>query len=427
MLRKIIITLLACAIPLITLGLCIIHYLVPDDQGAHAYKSYLSILVSLSLLTSIYGLFVLLLVIYFYHKNKELRLLITNSAKRAEGLDRQGRDLQARIDLLAASREVGLILNEDVEFRTILQKVLEITANLVGPREAEEVTIFLKDELSDELFPRAQRKENKTWFDDDLQNKALDWRNVKESLQHQRLFFFTDGEYLDFSLPLIADRESVGVMKIKTILEGTQSEKTGKIKILQDHLQEFIKIVSLAIKTPNLYTRTITDGLTNLFTKQHFLTQLRTFFEVARRYETELSLIMLDIDHFKSINDQYGHLTGDKVLKEIASIIVKNLRASSSVYRYGGEEIVIILPHTLLAGAHATAERLRKKIEARKFSTDEDEKIRVTVSLGVTAYEKGITDMRDLMRRADQALYRAKQNGRNRCEVWSDNASPAND
>lgn len=415
MTKKIIIILLVCAIPLVTTGLCVVYYLSSRGQGV---KNIPSLLPASALLTSVYALVLFLMVTYYYYKNKELRFKVDTSAGRMEGLVRQNRDLQGRIELLAAAREVGLILNEDVEFKTILQKVLEITANLTGVQEAEEVTIFLKGELSDELLPRAQRKGNKTYFDDELKNRPLDWRNVKESFQYERLFILTESEELDFTMPLIADREPVGVMKIKTILEGTQQEKMEKTKELQLNLQEFVKIVSLAIKTPSLYTRTITDGLTNLFNKQHFLSQLRTFFEVAQRYKTELSLIMVDIDHFKLINDQYGHLTGDTVLKEVTALIDKNLRKSSSAYRYGGEEIAIILPNTPLNGARTTAERLRKKIKAKKLIADSGQTIKVTISSGLAVYEKGITDIRDLIRRADQALYRAKQMGRDRVEVW---------
>jgi diguanylate cyclase (GGDEF)-like protein len=415
--KKLIIPLLVFALPLTTIGFCVIYYLSPPEPGASA-KSFPTVFISLSALTAFYTLCLILILVYLKDKNRDAREHIKSSAHREEDLVRQTHELQNRIELLAAAREIGLILNEDVEFKTILEKVLEITANLVGHEEAEEVTIFLKDEISGKLVPSAQRKDDRTLFDEDLQATQLDWRNVKESFEHGRLFFTADGETLDFTLPLIADRESLGVMQIKSLLEGSQQEKESKTKILQQHLQEFSKMISLAIKTPNLYNRTITDGLTNLFTKQHFLTQLHTFFELTKRYETPLSLIMIDIDHFKSINDNYGHLTGDIVLKEAAALIEQNLRASSSTYRYGGEEIALILPNTNSAGAQSVAERLRKKMEAKRFTSDNGDKIKVTISLGVSDYQKDMVDIRDLIRRADESLYKAKQSGRNQVQVW---------
>lgn len=133
--------------------------------------------------------------------------------------------------------------------------------------------------------------------------------------------------------------------------------------------------------------------------------------ERANRYGDRLSLAMLDVDHFKRINDAYGHVEGDRVLKEVASLVKANLRKTDCVARWGGEEFVIIAIESDLETALIMAEKVRQVVEAHTFRTVGQ----VTVSLGVTQFkENDTTD--SLISRADQALYRAKENGRNRVE-----------
>jgi diguanylate cyclase (GGDEF)-like protein len=156
----------------------------------------------------------------------------------------------------------------------------------------------------------------------------------------------------------------------------------------------------------------ITDQLTALYNHNFFYVRLDEEFERALRYETPLSLIMMDIDNFKQINDTRGHRTGDAVLKEIAGIVKRTVRKTDFVARYGGEEFVVILPHTPLKGASDEAERIRWVIQECSSAGLIGEVI--TVSLGVTSYpDKGIANSGDLVNRADKALYEAKQAGKN--------------
>lgn len=135
---------------------------------------------------------------------------------------------------------------------------------------------------------------------------------------------------------------------------------------------------------------------------------------VARYREGDLSVLMLDIDHFKDTNDQLGHLAGDAVLREIARVLRDGLRGVDSVGRYGGEEFVLVLPQTRYDEARHTAERLRQRIEQHAFKTG-DRFTRVTVSLGVATFpSERVDSAASLLREADLALYRAKEQGRNR-------------
>src|SRR5262249_13645670 len=146
---------------------------------------------------------------------------------------------------------------------------------------------------------------------------------------------------------------------------------------LSSELPEFSKFLALALKTPDLYTRAVQDALTGLWTKRHFITQATSLMEASNRYGDPLCLIMVDVDHVKKVNDTFGHVTGDKVLKGVAEILKKKVR-SGSAYRYGGEEMAVLLPKADLDGAAQVAERLRSAIEAHKIAG-----VKVTASFGV--------------------------------------------
>jgi diguanylate cyclase (GGDEF)-like protein len=160
-----------------------------------------------------------------------------------------------------------------------------------------------------------------------------------------------------------------------------------------------------------IYRLTTVDGLTQVFNRRYFLEQLDREVSRAKRYRRELSLILFDIDHFKVINDTYGHLAGDYVLKQLATVIKGKIRREDLLARYGGEEFVIVLPEIDGPNAIAFAEKIRKLVEKAPFKF-EDTKIAVTVSIGVCT----CTDQDDaaaLIKRADEKLYDAKGAGRN--------------
>ena len=161
-----------------------------------------------------------------------------------------------------------------------------------------------------------------------------------------------------------------------------------------------------------IYRMTIVDGLTGVHNKRYLMECLEREIPRARRYQRPLSLIMLDIDHFKKVNDTYGHLAGDYALKELCNVIKGRLRPDDVLGRYGGEEFAVVLPETPKEGGAIIAEELRRIIETHPF-TFEQETIPVTVSLGIAQLEDG-NDVIALIKRADEMLYAAKRGGRNR-------------
>jgi len=155
-----------------------------------------------------------------------------------------------------------------------------------------------------------------------------------------------------------------------------------------------------------------TDRLTQAYNRTKFHEVIKIEFERAKRYDHTLSIIMFDIDHFKKINDTYGHAAGDYVLQTLTQIVMENLREIDCLVRWGGEEFVVITPETDVASAEVLAERIRRAIEGYRFELTST----VTISLGVTQYRKN--DSEDsFIKRADDAMYAAKGKGRNRVEV----------
>jgi len=157
----------------------------------------------------------------------------------------------------------------------------------------------------------------------------------------------------------------------------------------------------------------VKDQLTSLYNHNFFYSRLDEEFERAVRYETTLSLIMMDIDNFKNINDTYGHRVGDMVLKEIAAMIKRGVRKTDVVARYGGEEFAVILPHTKLQGALDEAERIREMVESHAYAGLTAD--RITLSFGVAVYPNGskLINSGDFVNMADDALYEAKKSGKN--------------
>jgi diguanylate cyclase (GGDEF)-like protein len=157
----------------------------------------------------------------------------------------------------------------------------------------------------------------------------------------------------------------------------------------------------------------ITDGLTKLHNSRSFYSQLEVEVDRFNRYKHPLSLLLLDIDHFKRYNDNFGHLEGDKVLVKISQLIKSCLRKLDTAYRYGGEEFTVILPETSCEEAVLVAERIRNTVQNLNFEPENGKTLSITISIGVTQYAAE-EQLSTFIQRADRAMYLSKQDGRNR-------------
>ncbi|MDH3514364.1 MAG: GGDEF domain-containing protein, partial [Gammaproteobacteria bacterium] len=155
------------------------------------------------------------------------------------------------------------------------------------------------------------------------------------------------------------------------------------------------------------------DGLTGLYNRRELERRLHEETQRARRYHRSLSVMMLDVDHFKVVNDNYGHQAGDEVLITVTDLIQLHVRPVDVVCRYGGEELAVILPETDAEGAHTVAERIRATVEESITTTPQGDMVRVTVSIGLATFPRDGDTAAGLVHSADSALYVAKQEGRN--------------
>lgn len=194
------------------------------------------------------------------------------------------------------------------------------------------------------------------------------------------------------------------------VLKDGDKIRLGSTTILKftyhDHLDESFQ--------QQMYDAALRDGLTKAFNKKYFLDRLETEIAYARRHRAHLSLLMFDVDHFKLVNDTYGHLAGDAVLVKLAKIAMSTVRTEDVFARYGGEEFSVICRNVTLESAGVLAERIRVLVEAAIFEND-GHRFPVTISIGVAAHpDVPVETAAELIAAADEALYEAKRGGRNR-------------
>ncbi len=322
----------------------------------------------------------------------------------------QTQQLNSHLEVLTAMREVTRILSDAVDLKQIAESVFNVLEPLL---KADQIALILKDDRG-QLVLKALRENGATQYGEELSGTEVDLADAREALTHQTLVKAIDGSTGAFCVPLVADQNAIGVMRFEIPIEGSHDEKEIQIDEYEAILTDIAKHLALVVKTPSLHDRAIIDGLTGLFTRRHFDIRVDDMFRLARRYATPFSLILLDVDHFKEMNDAHGHQTGDLVLRQTAGIVTSGIRDCDSAFRYGGEEFAVLLPETTADHAHTIAERLRKAVEKNKVTTEAGREVSVTISLGVGEYNPGLANYGELVALADRALYAAKQGGRNR-------------
>jgi diguanylate cyclase (GGDEF)-like protein len=329
--------------------------------------------------------------------------------------------IRRSFDYLKILHEESATLLSSLDMEIIVQNLME-GARKIAPSEA----IFLIAEGGEfRIFPgnEAEPAEKKlvnirgTLVDVVVKNRhqiyISDLRNYRSPL----LPFKTGAVASAFLLPLIYEKEILGVLLLLM----------DKIHPLHSRQTELLEVLGNQTATSMINARfhaeieklAVTDGLTGLFNHRHFQERVAEELSRLQRFSNPLSLLMLDIDYFKKINDTYGHPVGDSVLKEVARIIKKTIRNIDVAARYGGEEFAVILIETGAKGAMKMAERLRKTILNARFSSEKKE-FSITVSIGISTFPEGGTHKEDLIENADNALYHAKDSGRNQSVFWKD-------
>lgn len=212
-------------------------------------------------------------------------------------------------------------------------------------------------------------------------------------------------------IPMLKENELYGIVKVGAKINGQA--------FTDNDLEFFATIASqavIAFENARLYSLAITDSITKLYLNRYFHFRLDEEVARSRRYNSTISLLMLDIDHFKLVNDTYGHQQGDAVLKDVSKILKKNVRNTDIAARYGGEEFAIILPETTIADAKIVADRIRSDVAKHEFQSViyGQQPVKCTISIGVAGFPLNADSKDSLIQKADNSLYKAKGTGRNK-------------
>jgi diguanylate cyclase (GGDEF)-like protein len=222
------------------------------------------------------------------------------------------------------------------------------------------------------------------------------------------------------SVPILTQGLMIGVLSAEFVGMQRDGSFNEQLRQYQNILVDYARNIGQPLKKEELYEAAIKDAMTGLFNKAHYESQLTEHFHRMKRYERDLSFIFLDIDHFKKINDNYGHLTGDIALKYVSRLIMDNIRQSDIAFRIGGEELVVLLIETGIDMAISVAEKLRSIIESTEFPKEGGGSIRFTASFGVACMNSDMEEPQDLISAADKSVYHAKETGRNKVISWDE-------
>lgn len=347
-----------------------------------------------------------------------LTLLLINLVFRA--LSKTRNKLESRVGELETLREIGHVINATLDLdnlcKWISQETLKVMAGAElfrlslweDKKKAYVTQIFYPDQTSSKGFSIYKLEGLGGEVIETGEALLLKDLLQEEECRESRRAAQEEGIRSWLGIPLIAQDRVIGVMSV-------QSKAPEAFSSDQLHLFESIgKQAAVAIQNAHLFELATMDGLTRIYARRYFDQRILEEWERSIRYGEPFSLMLLDIDDFKSFNDRYGHLIGDRVLREVAALIRWNLRNIDIPARYGGEEFVVILPKIGLENAISVAERIRKDIGRLAVPTRKTS-LKLTVSIGVSSYpENGCKSALEMLELTDQALYKAKDGGKNR-------------
>lgn len=354
-------------------------------------------------------------------RNDEIGELARGFDAMAEQIEQHEHALEERNSRLSALNQIAVAITSSSSLRDMLEQIMRSGIDLTGVKASciafydaatghftEWVTQGLSEHfvsnisfrpggLADETFTRGSHV---------VSNDLPETRHKLSRLARE------EGLRSFVCLPLTSRERHLGV--IYFYRSDSDTFPPAEIELLTI----FASLAAQAIENARLYAevqeRAITDALTGLFNRREFRRRLNEEMGRARRFRRPLSLLMLDIDHFKAVNDTHGHPAGDEVLRVIAARVRASLRPTDHVARYGGEEFIVMQPETTPDGALATAERIRAAIAGTAVPIGLDRAVSATISVGTASFPDNADTEEELIAAADRALYAAKESGRNR-------------
>jgi len=352
---------------------------------------------------------------------KELSYLVNRSLRERKILYDNSRSMEG-----TPHEESSKNFSSSTDLNTILDTIMKRAKKLTG---AETWTVFLVDEGTGELvFERTEgRKTKETQKSRSMIGEGIaGWvakggmpvlvpdvsQDKRFSRKIDRALNLKHKIKSIICVPFKSCGKPLGVIEVfnKTTGESFTRENFNQLVILIDQSSIFIERALLYQKVEEL---SITDDLTKLFNTRYLNRSIDIEIQRSLRYGASVSLIFMDIDDFKKVNDGHGHLVGSKMLVEVGQILIRNLRSIDVVVRYGGDEFVIVLPHTPAAAATQIAERIRKSVEKNFFLEKDGYGLRITASFGVASYPGTARSKEELLRLADEAMYKVKYHTKN--------------
>jgi diguanylate cyclase (GGDEF)-like protein len=312
-------------------------------------------------------------------------------------LEETNRELSKRVTELNAISEIAVAIHSTLDFDQVGRLVLEILQKVLNLRACS--LMIIDRQAGETVFTASQGLSNET-------GESLAYQDLSEGMA-------TSPDGMLRCIPLLQHEKITAVLC--TDGEAIDAFTEDDMLVLSAIASE----LAVAIENAQLYKLTkrlsMTDELTGLMNYRYLRQRLELEIERAQRYLRPVSLIMIDLDDFKALNDTYGHAAGDRALADIAGVFQSKIRDLDVVARYGGEEFSIVLPETDASGAFVVAEKVREAVSLHRFQRDDGRlDVRLTVSLGVATYPIHAGNAEELLRQADDALYRAKTSGRNK-------------
>lgn len=322
-----------------------------------------------------------------------------------------------------ALQEAMAELSSQLDLSQVLRRILVSLRKVLA---FDSATLFLKVDnqlkvVAARGFKNTSRLIDKTFPADNIllnEIQKMEKPIILDDAQNDPRFSNWEGAHSVhgwLGVPLIRRNQFIGFMTIDSYTVGAYHQEDALIA------QTFADEAAIMIENARLYEKAqqmaTFDALTGIHNRRYFFEEASKEFSRRKRYNNQLSVIMIDIDHFKLINDRFGHAAGDRVLVQFVERVKKQLRSSDILARYGGEEFSILLPQTGLEQARQAAERIREEVAFQPFNTGEAETY-ITISLGVAENTDDVTQLDELIDHSDKAMYEAKQFGRNRVRTW---------
>ena len=326
-----------------------------------------------------------------------------------------------------AYKRLSILQEESSRFIESLE-LSDLCKRIVGSAEVisgGDAVLLLKRGRSYDLFAKEGRQLNERKITS-LKGTVLEMVHVnRDPFYHQDVSGFRT-EVLPFqykgiksvlALPVFHELKPKGILTV--LSERRDAFNSLQIELLKILVNQASVSISNVLLHEEIKMMAFTDGLTGLINHRHFQEKLTEEFRRSGRFNDPLSLILVDIDYFKRVNDNYGHPVGDIVLKGVAGIILNAVREIDVAARYGGEEFATLIVKSDSKGARGIAERIRENVKGHEFKVD-GHLLRVTVSLGIASYPADASSRDELIERADQALYSAKRGGRDKTVLYGE-------